>query len=246
MRNEKFMRTELLLGKQAMDRLRACRVAVFGIGGVGGHAAEAVARSGVGHIVLIDNDTVSETNINRQIIADTSTVGRMKTEVMKERLLLINPDLDVTCHGMFFSEDTKDEIDFSSLDYIIDAIDSVSSKITLILEAKKASVPIISSMGTGNKMDPTRLEVADIYKTSVCPLARVMRRELKKREVEGLEVVYSREPAIKPDEKEMKELIQSEGVGKRQIPGSNAFVPAAAGLIMASRVIRNLTEGENG
>lgn len=228
---ERFERTSLLVGNEGMERILASRVAVFGIGGVGGHAAEALARAGVGEIHLIDADTVSVTNINRQAVALTSTVGRDKVEVMMQRIVDINPDAKVVCHKIFYSEETKDEIDLSEFDYVIDAIDSVTSKLLLITLADKAGTPIISSMGTGNKLDPTRFEVTDIYKTSVCPLARVMRTELRRRGVRSLKVVYSKEEPIKavvPDDK------------TRHAPGSISFVPSVAGLILAGEVIRAL------
>lgn len=228
---ERFERTSLLVGNEGMERILASRVAVFGIGGVGGHAAEALARAGVGEIHLIDADTVSVTNINRQAVALTSTVGRDKVEVMMQRIVDINPDAKVVCHKIFYSEETKDEIDLSEFDYVIDAIDSVASKLLLITLADKAGTPIISSMGTGNKLDPTRFEVTDIYKTSVCPLARVMRTELRRRGVRSLKVVYSKEEPIKavvPDDK------------TRHAPGSISFVPSVAGLILAGEVIRAL------
>ena len=232
-----FSRTELLLGKENMDRLRNARVAIFGIGGVGGHTVEALARSGVGTLDLIDNDTVSLTNINRQIIALQSTVGRDKVEVAKERVLDINPKAVVNIYKTFYLPETADQFDFTKYDYVVDAIDTVTGKLQLVEEAKKAGVPIISSMGAGNKLDPTAFEVADISKTSVCPLAKVMRRELKKRGIDHLKVVYSKEKAITP----MGEL--EEDVQKRQIPGSNAFVPSVVGLIIAGEVIKDLTIG---
>lgn len=226
---EQFARTELLLGEEAMERLRASRVAVFGIGGVGGHAAEALARSGVGALDLIDNDRVSETNLNRQIIALHSTLGRYKTEVMRERILDINPEAKVRIHNCFYLPETADQFCFSDYSYVIDAIDTVTGKLQLVLEAQAAGIPIISSMGAGNKLDPTAFSVADIYETAVCPLARVMRRELKSRGVKSLKVVYSKEKAREPLER------------KQRIPGSTAFVPAVAGLILAGEVIRDLT-----
>lgn len=228
---ECFERTSLLIGNEGMERIFASRVAVFGIGGVGGHAAEALARAGVGEIHLIDADTVSVTNINRQAVALTSTVGRDKVEVMMQRIVDINPGAKVICHKIFYSEETKDEIDLSGFDYIIDAIDSVTSKLLLITLADKAGIPIISSMGTGNKLDPTRFEVADIYKTSVCPLARVMRTELRRRGVKSLKVVYSKEEPIKAVVSDDK---------TRHAPGSISFVPSVAGLILAGEVIRSL------
>ena len=195
---ERFARTELLLGAEAMRRLKDARVAVFGIGGVGGHAAEALARSGVGALDLIDNDRVSESNLNRQIVALQSTVGRYKTEVMRERILDINPEAEVRVHNCFYLPETSGEFDFSSYDYIVDAIDTVTGKLGLVMEAQKAGTPVISSMGAGNKLDPAAFKVADIYETSVCPLARVMRRELRRRGIEKARVLYSTEPPRKP------------------------------------------------
>lgn len=227
---ERFERTALMLGNDGLERIFASRVAVFGIGGVGGHAAEALARAGVGEIHLIDADTVSTTNINRQVVALSSTVGRDKVEVMMQRIVDINPQAKVVCHKMFYSSETADSIDLSSYDYVIDAIDTVSAKLELICRAVNAGTPIISSMGTGNKLDPTRFEVADIYKTSVCPLARVMRTELRKRGVTALKVVYSKEEPIHA-------VINADG---RHAPGSISFVPSVAGLILAGEVIRAL------
>ena len=233
-----FSRTELLLGKEAIEKLAASRVAVFGVGGVGGYVAEALARSGVGTIDLIDSDQVSLTNLNRQIIALHSTVGRYKTEVMRERILDINPDAAVHTHNCFFLPETKDEFDFSEYSYVVDAVDTVTAKIELVMEAQKVGTPIISSMGAGNKLDPTAFEVADIYKTSVCPLAKVMRRELKKRGVKKLKVVYSKEMPLTP----MGDV--EEEMGKRRaLPGSAAFVPSVAGLIIAGEVIKDLVKG---
>lgn len=234
--DEKFMRTGLLLGGDGLDKLKHATVAVFGIGGVGGYAAEALARSGVGHLVLTDKDTVSLSNINRQIIALTSTVGRQKTEVMKERIKDINPKAKVEIHNCFFLPETAEEFDFSAYDYVVDAVDTVTAKIELVLQSQKAGTPVISSMGAGNKLDPSAFEAADIYQTSVCPLAKVMRRELKRRGVKHLKVVYSREEAMKP-------LIQMSDESKRVIPGSTAFVPSVAGLILAGEVIKDLTGG---
>ncbi len=230
-----FSRTELILGKEAMEKLSRSRVAVFGLGGVGGHCAEALVRSGIGALDIIDSDTVSPTNLNRQIIALSSTVGMYKTDAAKERFAQINPRLKLNCHKTFYSPETAAEFDFTKYDYIIDAIDTVTGKIRLVTQAKAAGVPIISCMGTGNKLNPTALEVSDIYKTSVCPLARVMRRELKKRGVDALKVVYSKEEPIAPSS--ANEALPP---GRRQIPGSTSFVPAVAGLIMASEVIKDL------
>ena len=222
---EFFSRTEKLIGKAALERLKNSRVAVFGVGGVGGYVVEALARSGVGALDLIDNDVVSESNINRQIIALHSTLGKQKTEVAAARVKDINPAIKVRTHNVFFLPETADSFDFSLYDYVVDAIDTVSGKIALIESAKRANVPVISSMGTGNKLDATAFEVVDISKTSVCPLARVMRRELKKRGVEKVKVVYSKE---EPKETE-------EGV-----PASIAFVPPVAGLILAGEVVKDL------
>ncbi len=226
--SEIFSRTELLFGSAAMQKLSQSRVAVFGVGGVGGYVTEALARSGVGAIDLIDNDKVSLSNINRQIIALHSTVGQYKVDVMKSRIEDINPDCKVTAHRLFFLPDTK--FDFSHYDYVVDAIDTVTGKIEIVMQAKSHNVPVISSMGAGNKLDPTKFEVADIYKTSVCPLARVMRRELKNRGVKSLKVVYSTEQAFRAE---------NTGGGK-PIPASNAFVPSVAGLIIAGEVIKDL------
>ncbi|MCD8037417.1 MAG: tRNA threonylcarbamoyladenosine dehydratase [Clostridiales bacterium] len=233
--SDRFSRTELLLGAENMEKLANARVAVFGIGGVGGFAAEAIARCGVGAMDIIDNDRVSESNINRQIIALSSTVGRYKTDVMKERLLDINPDLRLTVHNCFYLPETADEFDFSEYSYVVDAVDTVTAKIDIIVRCKALNVPVISCMGAGNKLDPTMLEVSDIYKTSVCPLAKVMRRELKKRGIDSLKVVYSKEEPIK------HKCAAKEQTGRRAIPGSVSFVPSVAGLIMAGEVVRELT-----
>lgn len=227
---EIFSRTELMFGSEAMKKLKNSRVAVFGVGGVGGYVTEALARSGIGAVDLIDNDTVSESNINRQIIALHSTLGQYKTDVMKSRIADINPECRVTAYKLFFMPDTAEQIDFSLYDYVVDAIDTVTGKIEIIMRSKAADVPVISSMGAGNKLDPTKFEIADIYKTSVCPLARVIRREMKNRGVKSLKVLYSTEQAFRPDNK-------SEG---KQVPASNAFVPSAAGLIIAGEVIKDL------
>lgn len=231
--DEKFMRTGLLLGEAGLEKLAGARVAVFGIGGVGGHAVEALARSGVGHLELTDKDVVSISNINRQIIATTKTLGQYKTQVMKERILEINPEAEVNIHNCFFLPETAEQFDFRKYDYVVDAVDTVTSKIELVLKAQEAGVPIISSMGAGNKLEPWRFEVADIFETSVCPLARVMRRELKKRGVRKLKTVYSREEPRKP-------LIQVSDRSGKIIPGSTAFVPSAAGLILAGEVVKDL------
>lgn len=245
-----FSRTELLFGKEAMDKLANARVAVFGVGGVGGYTVEALARSGVGTFDIIDDDKVCLTNINRQIIATRKTVGKYKVEVMKERILEINPKAVVHTHQCFYTPETADQFDFSQYSYVVDAIDTVTGKIELVMRAQAAGVPIMSSMGAGNKLDPTKFEVADIYKTSVCPLAKVMRRELKARRVKKLKVVYSKELVKKPIE-DMSISCRSNCIcppgaerkctDKRQIPGSTAFVPSVAGLIIAGEVIKDLT-----
>lgn len=229
-----FSRTELLLGKENMQKLKNSRVAVFGIGGVGGHAAEALARSGVGALDLIDSDVISVTNINRQIIATLDKVGEYKTDVMKERIALINPEADVRVYRKFFLPENADEFDFTQYDYVIDAVDTVSAKIELVMKAQADGTPIICSMGAGNKLDPSAFEVADLYATSVCPLARIMRTELRKRGVKKLKVVYSKESPVTP-------LPSDEECGKRTVPGSTAFVPSVAGLIIAGEVIRDLS-----
>jgi len=235
-----FSRLELMLGKEAIEKLNNSRVAVFGIGGVGGYTVEALARSGVGSLVLIDNDDISLTNINRQIIALHSTVGRSKVDVAESRILDINPDCSVEKHKMFFEEATKDELDFDSFDYVVDAIDSVKSKLLLAKICSDKKIPLISSMGTGNKLNPAMLEIADISKTSYDPLARVMRRELKALGINHLTVVYSKEQPAKLNEKSVNALIDEEGVQKRTVPASNAFVPPTAGLLIASKVIKDL------
>lgn len=235
-----FERTELLLGSEAMDRLAAARVAVFGIGGVGGHAAEALARSGVGMLDIIDKDKVSPSNINRQIVATISNIGRYKTDVMKERIRDINPDAVVNTYQCFFLPENAGAFPFASYDYIIDAVDTVTAKIELVMQARDAGVPIISCMGAGNKLDPTRFEVTDIYKTSVCPLAKVMRKELKARGIKKLRVVYSKEEIRKPKPAGKKQA-GAENAGKA-VPGSVAFVPSVAGLILAGEVIKGLAQ----
>lgn len=235
---DRFSRTELIFGKDAMKRLSEARVAVFGIGGVGGYAVEALARSGIGELDLIDNDTVSVSNINRQIIALESTVGMYKTDAAKARIADINPDCKVNVYRTFFMPDTSSQFDFSLYDYVIDAIDTVTGKIEIIMKAQAASVPVISSMGAGNKTDPTSFKVADIYSTSVCPLARAMRQQLKKRGVKKLKVVYSTEQSITP--KADVSLNEELPPGRRSVPGSNAFVPSVAGLIIAGEVIKDI------
>lgn len=232
--HDKFSRTKLIIGEENLEKLKKSRVAVFGIGGVGGYVSEALARGGVGTIDIIDNDTISVTNINRQIYATTKNIGEYKVDVAKKRLTEINSDLKVNTYKTFFLPETSDEFDFSVYDYVVDAIDTVSGKIELVLKAERENVKIISSMGTGNKLDATLFEVADIYKTSVCPLARVMRYELKKRGVKKLKVVYSKEEPIVP--KDGEENVE----GRRKIPGSMSYVPPVAGLIIAGEVIRDL------
>lgn len=245
-----FSRTELLLGKEAMDKLENARVAVFGIGGVGGYVCEALVRSGVGAFDLIDDDKVCLTNLNRQIIATRKTVGQYKTEVMRDRILDINPKADVRIHNCFYLPENASDFDFSEYDYVVDAVDTVTAKIELIMRAKEAGTPVISSMGAGNKLDASAFRVADIYKTKVCPLAKVMRRELKKRGVKKLKVVYSEEQPIRPIE-DMAISCRSHCIcppgaahkctERRDIPGSVAFVPSVAGLIIAGEVIKDLT-----
>ena len=236
----RFSRTERLLGRDNIEKLSNARVALFGIGGVGGYVAEALARSGIGSFVLVDDDSVALSNLNRQIIALESTLGRDKVEVMKERILGINPYAVVEAKKCFFLPENAADFDLSSCTYVVDAVDTVTAKLCIIEEAKKAGVPVISSMGTGNKLDPTRLEVADIYETSICPLARVMRRELKKRGIESLKVVYSREEPLRPSGTLLPEEGRDHDKKRRSIPGSTAFVPPAAGLIIASCVVRDI------
>ncbi len=238
---EQFSRTRILLGNTAMEKLNNARVAVFGIGGVGGYTVEALVRSGVGAVDIVDSDVVALSNLNRQIIALHDTVGEYKVDVMEKRIHQINPDCKVKSYKCFYLPETKDEFDFSKYDYIVDAVDTVTAKIQLVMEAKEKNVPIISSMGAGNKMNPADFIVDDIYKTSVCPLAKVMRRELKKRGVDGLKVVYSKEEALSPAIS-LEELGESLPEGKKSIPGSNAFVPSVVGLIIASEVIKDLTK----
>lgn len=244
-----FSRTQLLLGESAMQELANKRVAVFGIGGVGGYACEALVRSGIGAFNLIDDDKVCLTNLNRQIIATRKTVGKYKTEVMKERMLEINPNVDVRIHNCFFLPENADEFPFDEYDYIIDAVDTVTAKISIIMKANELGIPVISSMGAGNKLDPTAFRVADIYKTRVCPLAKVMRRELKKRGIKKLKVVYSQEKPTRPIE-DMSISCRSHCIcppgaahkctERRDIPGSTAFVPSVVGLIIAGEVIKDL------
>lgn len=234
--NEIFKRTELIIGEKALLNLSSKTVAVFGIGGVGSYIVEALARGGIGHLVLCDNDRVAKSNINRQLIALHSTIGENKVDVAKMRVLDINPKAKVTVYNEFFSEETAGKFSFENVDYIVDAIDTVTSKLLLITLAKELNIPIISSMGTGNKLDPGKLQLADISETSVCPLARVMRYELKKRNINNVNVVFSTETPIKPKKDE------SENSKRRQIPGSSSFVPPCAGLLIASKVIRDFID----
>ena len=252
---DQYSRTQLLLGAEAMTKLHDSRVAVFGVGGVGGYTVEALARSGVGALDLIDDDKVCLTNLNRQIIATRKTVGRFKVDVAEERVHDIDPNIKVTTYKTFFTPETQDQFDFTQYDYIVDAIDTVSGKLELVQQADAAGTPIISSMGAGNKLDPTAFQVADIYQTSVCPLARVMRKELKKRGIRHLKVVYSQEPPMPP----LDDLSSSchtncicppdaarTCVQRRQIPGSTAFVPSVVGLIIAGEVIKDLVDKKDG
>lgn len=234
--HEQFLRTQMLLGTAGVDKLQNARVAVFGIGGVGGYTVEALARSGIGQLDLIDHDTVSVSNINRQILATHSTVGRKKVDAAKQRILDINPACMVRTWPVFYTPETADQFDFSQYDYVVDAIDTVTGKLQLVDAARAAGTPIICCMGTGNKLDASAFEVTDISKTTMCPLARVMRRELAKRGIKHLKVVYSKEEALTPTGWEE----EAAALGKRQIPGSVAFVPGAAGLILAGEVIKDL------
>lgn len=238
---EQFLRTAMLLGENGVRRLQNARVAVFGLGGVGGYVVEALCRAGIGALDLIDKDDVSLSNLNRQILATHATVGMLKTQAAARRIAEINPDCLVREYPVFYLPETADEFDFTQYDYIVDAVDTVTAKLLLVQRAKEASTPIISCMGTGNKLDASAFQVADISKTSMCPLARVMRKELGKRGISHLKVVYSQEEALKPTG--WKE--EAAALGKRQIPGSVSFVPGAAGLILAGEVIRDIAMGEN-
>lgn len=249
-----FSRTQLLLGEDAMERLKNARVAVFGVGGVGGYVCEALVRSGVGAFDLIDDDKVCLTNINRQIIATRKTVGQYKAEVMRDRMLEINPDVKVNIYKCFFLPENADDFPFSEYDYVVDAVDTVTAKIELVMKCQEAGVPIISSMGAGNKIEASAFKVADIYKTKMCPLAKVMRRELKKRGVKKLKVVYSEEKPIRPLEDMSISCrtncicppgAQHKCTERRDIPGSLAFVPSVAGLIIAGEIVKDLT-GKSG
>ncbi len=237
--SEQFSRTELLLGKEAMNRLKKSRVAVFGIGGVGGYVCEALVRSGIGAFDLIDSDKVSLSNLNRQIIATRKSIGRYKTEMMRERMLEIYPEANVRIYNTFFLPENADEFPFYEYDYVVDAVDTVTAKIELVMKAGEKQVPVISSMGAGNKLDGSMFRVADIYETKVCPLARVMRRELKKRGVKSLKVVYSEETPICANFN-MDSTDGTESSGKKTVPGSVAFVPSVAGLIIAGEVVKEL------
>ncbi|MGN0995422.1 MAG: ThiF family adenylyltransferase [Candidatus Ventricola sp.] len=234
--DERFIRTALIFGEDGMARLAGARVAVFGVGGVGGHCVQALARAGVGAIDVFDDDVVSVTNINRQAVAMTSTIGRPKVDVIGEQVLDINPQARVTCHRMFYTPENADAVELTQFDYVVDAIDTVKAKVELIVRAHEAGVPIVSAMGAGNKLDPTRFELADIYATSVCPLCRVMRAQLKKRGVARHPVVYSREEPLR---------IVADAAQGRHAPGSVSFVPPVVGLILAGEVIRHLAEGRS-
>lgn len=247
---DQFSRTQLLYGAEAMEKLASARVAVFGVGGVGGYVVEALARSGVGALDLIDNDEVCASNLNRQIIATTKTIGKYKVDVAEERIHDINPDCRVRTYKTFFLPETKDQFNFSDYDYVVDAIDTVTGKLTIIEMAKEANIPVISSMGAGNKINPAMFEVADIYETSICPLAKVMRHECKKRGIRDLKVVYSKEKPIQPQADTSKSendnnTVSQETTGRdskrRAIPGSTAFVPSVVGLIIAGEVINDIT-----
>ncbi len=236
---EEFIRTEMLVGKENIDRFFKTRIAIFGVGGVGGYVVEALARSGIGTLDLIDNDIVCASNINRQIIATQKTIGMNKVDAAKERVLEINPNIVVNTYQTFFLPENANQFDFSQYDYVVDAIDTVTGKVELIMQAQIVNTPIISAMGAGNKLDATAFEVTDIYKTSVCPLAKVMRHELKKRGVKKLKVVYSKEQPITPF------MLETEQNGRRQTPGSIAFVPSVVGLMIAGEIIKDLMKRDN-
>lgn len=233
-----FSRTESLIGKDGIEKLQNAKVAIFGIGGVGSFVVEGLVRAGIGNFILVDADNIDITNINRQIIATRKTIGRPKVEVAKERILEINPDAKVEIYQEFFMPDSKKILD-NTVDYVVDAVDTVTAKIELVVRANKLNIPIISSMGTGNKLNPTKFEVTDIYKTSICPLAKVMRKELRKRGIKGLKVVYSKEEPIQQNKDVEK---QEEKTNKRQVPGSISFVPSVAGLIVAGEVVKDITQ----
>jgi len=239
-----YSRTEILLGSEGIERLQNARVAVFGIGGVGGHAVEALARSGIGALDLVDHDTISLTNINRQMVALHSTVGKYKVDVMKDRVLDINPKIQVTVHKCFYLPETAGEFDFTEYDYVVDCIDTVTGKLQLIEAAKTAGVPVISSMGAGNKLNPEGFRVTDISKTSVCPLAKVMRRELKKRNIKNVKVVYSTEEPVEAKVQTREQELAKEQNPRKSIPGSIAFVPSVAGLMLAGEVVKDIAAGK--
>lgn len=243
---ESMERTAYLLGEDGVEILKNKHVAIFGVGGVGGYVAEALGRVGIGRMTLVDMDTVSESNINRQIIATYDTIGRKKTEVMAERLHSIHPELSVQCVDCFFLPETSEQFDFSTFDYVVDAVDTVTAKLELISCAKAAKVPVISCMGTGNKLDPSRFEIADIAKTSVCPLAKVMRRELKKRNLTGVKVLYSKEEPLVPKipEERISDLQQEKVERRKAVPGSVSFVPSVAGLLIAAEVVKDILNEE--
>ena len=250
-----FSRTEMLLGKEAVDKLSEKKVAIFGVGGVGGYVCEALVRTGIGHFVLVDNDKVSLTNLNRQIIALHSTIGRYKVDVMKERMLDINPQAEIETYKCFFLPENADSFPFETYDYVVDAIDTVTAKLEIVSRCTASGVPVISSMGTGNKLDPTRFCITDINKTTICPLAKVMRQELRKRGIKRLKVVFSDEMPLHPIEEVAEQVrLDSEAdreqeptnTRRRDIPGSAAFVPAAAGLVLASEVVKDLIGGYDG
>lgn len=240
---EEWMRSRILFGEEGMRRLQQAKVAIFGIGGVGSYAAEALARSGIFHIDLIDSDTVAKSNINRQLVATVETIGRLKVQVMKERILSINPDAKVATFPCFYLPENAGDIDLSVYTYILDAVDTIAAKIKLAVEAKRNNVSLISCMGAGNKLDPTKFEVADLYETSVCPLAKVMRKELRACGIDSLKVVYSREVPV-TKKSEIQENLP-EGSKRRSIPGSVSFVPSVAGLIMAGEVVKDIIKGTN-
>ena len=234
-----FSRTQLLIGKEGIEKLNKSKVAIFGIGGVGSFVVEALVRAGVENFILVDNDKISITNLNRQIIATSKTIGKYKVEVAKERILEINPNAKVEIYQEFFMPDSEEILD-KKVDYIVDSVDTVTAKIELVIRANKLNIPIISCMGTGNKLDPTKFEITDIYKTSICPLAKVMRKELRSRGIKKLKVVYSKEEPIKPNGFLEKSNMETKGTTKTQVPGSISFVPSVAGLIVAGEVIKDI------
>ena len=237
--SNQFSRTELLIGKDGIKKLQSSKVVIFGIGGVGSFVVEALARAGIGKFILVDNDTVALSNLNRQLIATYETIGKSKVEVAKTRILSINPNAQVEVYEEFFTPESKEIFD-ETADYIVDCIDTVTSKIELVMRANKLNIPIISSMGTGNKLDPTKFEITDIYKTSICPLAKVMRKELRNRGIKKLKVLYSKEEPIKQETTAQEQLKKEENSNKKQIPGSISFVPSVAGLIIAGEVVKDI------